>query len=441
VEKARNDLSAAVPKFCLALEEHRRTPDGRVRTSQELLTTFFPHDEKVCTDRILKYLPMEVRGPIIAAWGIRGIKSALRDNDEKAQTVLYDALLAGDVDHVAFEDGLTAETLVRWVPLGDLWTFWRGGKLTKQAIHKALATAYELFLFDARWFLETISARGGALKGTDVLADGLTKDDLTHWVRRIHETGDGSPKGVVAALGWDKIVAKTPNEVLVSALDAVATKVGLVAAPPRESSPKLIEASAKPEAKAEPAPAAAEPPAAGPARPAAPSFSSIFSKPGTGAAPEAVKAEAKPAEAKPVDAKAPEARGSDAKLADAKAVEAKPAEAKPAEAKSGDAKPAQAAAIPAQSVAAAMAKELGVIVEEPSWSEPPPAETEVILSHTADDLIVVVDDDAVASSAPPMGAPAKPAVPISTTYEEDEQTIIKPFSRSQPPPARGGSKR
>jgi hypothetical protein len=82
VDKARNDLSAAVPKFCLALEEHRRTTEGRVRTSQELVTTFFPHDEKSCTDRIFKYLPNDARGPIIAAWGIRGIKAALRDTDE-----------------------------------------------------------------------------------------------------------------------------------------------------------------------------------------------------------------------------------------------------------------------------------------------------------------------------------------------------------------------
>src|SRR5580700_7459807 len=69
VDKARNDLTAAVPKFCLALEEHRRTPDGRVRTSQELLSSFFAHDEKTSTDRVFKYLPNEVRGPIIAAWG------------------------------------------------------------------------------------------------------------------------------------------------------------------------------------------------------------------------------------------------------------------------------------------------------------------------------------------------------------------------------------
>jgi hypothetical protein len=240
VDKARNDLSAAVPKFCLALEEHRRTPDGRVRTSQELITSFFPHDDKTCTDRIFKYLPNDARGPIIAAWGIRGIKAALRDSDEKVQSVVHDALVAGDVDHNAFEDGLTAETLVRWIPLGDLWAFWRGGKLTKQAIHKALSTAYELYLFDARWFLDTIQAKGGAIKGTDVLADGLEKADLTAWMRRIHETGDGTPKGIVAALGWDKIVARTANEVLVAVLDAMVAKVGLVVSASKlESRPRL----------------------------------------------------------------------------------------------------------------------------------------------------------------------------------------------------------
>ena len=228
MDKARNDLSAAVPKFCLALEEHRRSADGRVRTSQEMLSNFFQYDDKGCTDRVFKYLPNDVRGPIVAAWGIRGLKAALRDTDDKVQSVVHDALVAGDVDHTAFEEALTAETLVRWLPLGELWSFWRGGKLTKGALHKALATAYELYLFDGRWFLDTIQARGGSLKGTDVLAEGLSKEDLSAWIRRVAETGDGSPKGVVAALGWDKIVAKTSNEVLVAVLDAIVTKVGLV---------------------------------------------------------------------------------------------------------------------------------------------------------------------------------------------------------------------
>lgn len=242
MEKARNDLSAAVPKFCLALEEHRRTPEGRVRTSEEMIATFFPHDEKTCTDRIFKYLPNEVRGPIIAAWGIRGIKAALRDTDEKVQSVVHDALVAGDIDPPAFEDGLTGDTLVRWVPLGDLWAFWRGGKMTKQALHKALSTAYELYLFDARWFLDTITSKGGSTKGTDVLTDGLSKEEMAQWIHRIHETGDGTPKGIVAALGWDKIAAKTADDVLVAVLDAMVAKVGLVVAPARDSSSRLPDA-------------------------------------------------------------------------------------------------------------------------------------------------------------------------------------------------------
>jgi hypothetical protein len=243
VDKARNDLSAAVPKFCLALEEHRRSPEGRVRTAQEMIATFFPYDEKVCTDRIFKYLPNDVRGPIIAAWGIRGVKAALRDTDDKVQSVVHDALVAGDIDPAAFEDGLSPDTLVRWVPLADLWAFWRAGKMTKQALHKALSTAYELYLFDARWFLDTISAKGGTIKGTDVLSDGLSKDELTHWIRKIHETGDGTPKGIVAALGWDKIAAKTADDVLVAVLDAMVAKVGLVVAPARESAARLPDSS------------------------------------------------------------------------------------------------------------------------------------------------------------------------------------------------------
>jgi hypothetical protein len=210
----------------LALEEHRRTPEGRVRTPQELVASFFPYDDKSCSDKVFRHMPKDVRGPIVAAWGIRGIKSALRDDDERVKQVVYDALVAGDVDATTFEEGLGADTLVRWVPLGDLWAFWRGGKLTKLAIHKALATAYELYLFDARWFLETLHTKDD-VQGTDVLAAGLSKEELTRWVHRVHETGDGTPKGLIAALGWDKIVEKTPNDVLLSALDSMAVKVGL----------------------------------------------------------------------------------------------------------------------------------------------------------------------------------------------------------------------
>lgn len=228
MDKAHNDLSAATAKFCLALEEYRRTPDGRVRSAEEFVGAFFPHDDKTSDDRIFKYIPNEVRGPIIAAWGVRGIKAALRDNDEKVQGVIHDALVAGDIDPTTFEDGLAAETIVQWVPLSEVWSFWRGGKLEREAIGKALTVAFELSMFDARWFLDHLGSRTSDSKGTDVLAEGLSKEDLVDWIHAIHETGDGSAKGLVAALGWEKIVSKTASSALVALLDEMAEKAGLV---------------------------------------------------------------------------------------------------------------------------------------------------------------------------------------------------------------------
>jgi hypothetical protein len=225
--KTRNDVAAAVTKLCLVLEQHRRTPEGRVRTSEEFLSTFFPRADGKADDRLFHHLPREVRGPILAAWGIRGSKAALRDDDEKVKSVVNDSLTAGDLDHQGFEEALAPDIIVGWLPLDDIWKFWRGDKLTKQAIEKALVTAYELSLFDAKWFLDTIEAGGGKLRGTDVLADGLNKDELTAWMRSVHTSGDGSPRGLIAALGWPKIVSNTRNEVLVAALDALAIKAGL----------------------------------------------------------------------------------------------------------------------------------------------------------------------------------------------------------------------
>ncbi len=181
---SKNDLDSAVPKFCFGLETHRRTPDGRTRTAQEFLAHFFPHDTKSATDRIFRHLPKHVRAPILTTWGVRGKKSALMDDDAKVQSVVHDALVAGDIDAGMFEEALAAETIMRWIDLTDWWTFWRGGKITKFTILKALESAYELELFDAAWFLDTLRGRGGKLRGTDVLAEGLTKADLTEWARR-----------------------------------------------------------------------------------------------------------------------------------------------------------------------------------------------------------------------------------------------------------------
>lgn len=232
--KPRNDRNQAVTKFCLAMEEHRRTEVGRVRTAREFVGNFFPHDESGATDKVFKTIPNEVRGPVLSNWGIRGGKAALKDDDEKVKSVVHDALVAGDIDEAIFEEGLTPQILVDWIALSDWWSFWRHGKLTGVAIQKALATARELELIDDRWFLANVQGRGGKLKGTDVICDTLSKDQIVAWVRKLHESGDGSPAGLVSALGWETILAKTAQDALLFALDAFAKKAGLVPEAPAE---------------------------------------------------------------------------------------------------------------------------------------------------------------------------------------------------------------
>jgi hypothetical protein len=226
-----NDRNQAVTKFCLAMEEHRRTDAGRVRTAAELVATFFPHDTKAATDKVFKLMPNDVRGPILSGWGIRGTKAALKDDDAKVLSVVHDAFVAGDLDDAGFEQGVAAPILIDWVNLSDWWAFWRSGKLSGVAIQKALATARELHLIDDRWFLSNIEGRGGKLKGTDVVCDALTKDQVVGWMRKLHSSGDGSPGGMVAAIGWDTILTKTSQDALLFTVDAFAKKVGLVADP------------------------------------------------------------------------------------------------------------------------------------------------------------------------------------------------------------------
>ena len=222
------DLRTGLPRFCLALEEHRRTSDGRVRSPLEFQEHFFPRQDGAHTDRLFRHVPNEVRGPILVAWGLRGMKTALRDTDEKVESVIRDALQSGDLDATMFEEGVPPGILVGWVPLDDWWTFWRGGKHTRSTVQRALEEAYDLGLFDAAWFLATLAH--GSLHGTDVLAQGLSKDDLADWMRGVHQSGDGSPKGLLSALGWEKIVNKTSTDVLLSVIDAMAVRQGLAVA-------------------------------------------------------------------------------------------------------------------------------------------------------------------------------------------------------------------
>lgn len=266
--KPRNDRGKAVTKFCLAMETHRRTEAGRVRSAKEFVAQFFPYDEHKSTDQLFVHMPNDVRGPVVSTWGIRGAKAALKDDDERIRLVVHDALVAGDVDEAIFEEGIEPAILIDWVALTEWWSFWRHGRLTGSAIQKALATARELALIDDPWFFLNLQSRGGKLKGIDVLCDTLSKDQIVGWIRKLHETGDGSPAGVIGAIGWETVLTKTAQEALLFALDQFARKAGLAPEPPAEA-PKAASGTSgpikAPAAAFEPSPAAASsPPSAEP---------------------------------------------------------------------------------------------------------------------------------------------------------------------------------
>jgi hypothetical protein len=240
--KPRNDRALALSAFCLEIEKHRRTPEGRVRNAEAFLHFYFARqgDGTAATDRVFLHLPREVRGPILAEWRIRGLKAALRDDDERVTAVVLDALEAGDLDATMFETGIVPETLIDYAPLDEWWGFWRGAALPNAAVQKALATARSMHLIDDKWFLENVEGRGGKTKGTDAVADTLTKDDVIGWIRGIHASGDASPAGVIAARGWENVLAKTSPEALLAALDAFARKVHLVARGAQSTMPKPL---------------------------------------------------------------------------------------------------------------------------------------------------------------------------------------------------------
>ncbi|MEO8878075.1 MAG: hypothetical protein ABI461_20960 [Polyangiaceae bacterium] len=223
---AASPPTAELRRYCLALEELRRTPEGRVRNSEELVASFFPHDGDIVADQLFRYMPNETRAGIISGWKIRGPKAALRDDDAKVEEVVHDALLAGDLDATAFESGVTAEILIQSVPLTEWWIFWRTGKLSAAILVRALLIARDQKLLAASWFLENVSGDGEA-HGIDVFAPKLSKDDLATWVRQIAATGNATSEGVVNALGWEKILATLSVSSLLLLMDGLIRRIGL----------------------------------------------------------------------------------------------------------------------------------------------------------------------------------------------------------------------
>lgn len=258
----KNARSRSVTKLCLALETFRRTDEGRVRDAKSFLGFWLPYEAG--KDRLFVHMPNEVRADLLSNWGVRGKKSALRDDDEKVRTTLADALGAGDIDAAVIESGVTPEILVDWAPLDDWWTFWRGSALPTGAIRKALATARELDMFDEKWFFQNLALKSQRLDGTDVVSAALSKEQVTAWLLAVHASEDATPAGLMRAVGWDTVLGRTAHEALLHALDALAVNVGLV---------KPADAPAASAAPA-PAPSAASVPPSASVPPEVPSFPS-----------------------------------------------------------------------------------------------------------------------------------------------------------------------
>jgi hypothetical protein len=224
----KNDPSSPLTRFCLGLEKFRRTPDGRVRNADELVAHFFPCDDTICADQLFKHMPRDVRAPILAGWRIRGLKSALADSDAKIEEVVADSLRAGDIGPEDFEAAITPELLTHHVPLNEWWVFWRTGRLSPSIVTRAVLIAHDLAVFDASWFLETLVAADGHTRGIDAVAPRLAKAELVAWIRRVYESGDASPEGIVRALGWEPMLTSCTTSSLLLVLDALVKKVGLL---------------------------------------------------------------------------------------------------------------------------------------------------------------------------------------------------------------------
>ncbi|MCW5838086.1 MAG: hypothetical protein KIS78_37190, partial [Labilithrix sp.] len=185
----KNGRSRPVTKLCLALEAFRRTDAGRVRDAKAFLRHYLPGDRGATTDRLFLHMPKEVRAALRSGWGIRGKKSALRDDDERVRATVADALAAGDIDATTVEEGVTPEILIDWTPLEDWWAFWRGAALPASAVQRALAVGRDLSLFDERWFLENLKLASPRLEGTDVICAALSKDQIVAWLSAVHASG------------------------------------------------------------------------------------------------------------------------------------------------------------------------------------------------------------------------------------------------------------
>ena len=241
VAKPRNDRNHAVTKFCLAMEEHRRTEAGRVRTAKEFVAHFFPYDEQKANDQLFLHMPQrrprararEVGHPRRqgGAQGRRRAGEARRPRRARRGRHRRGDLRRGRRRPTSSSTGS---------PLAEWWSFWRRARSPASPIQKALATARELGLID-----DQLVPR--ERPGPRRQAEGHRRRSATRSARirssrgcaSSTSRGDGSPAGIVAALGWETVLAKTAQDALLFALDQFARKAGL--APERRRRREALE--------------------------------------------------------------------------------------------------------------------------------------------------------------------------------------------------------
>ena len=221
-----NDLNAPVTKFCLALEKDRRTPEGRIRSRHDFREHFFPYDESA--PKIASSVPAATTSA--GRSSPRGESAAARrrcaTTTRGYAAVVHDAFVAGDIDDQTFEDGLAPDLIIGWVRARRLVEV-----LARRKAHQVLDSTRARDGLRSRAVRRPLVSRHPRERRRQAARHrrprrGNEQDRARRLDQKIHESGDGSPRGLSTALGWSTLVAKTSNAVLLSAMDAFAQKNG-----------------------------------------------------------------------------------------------------------------------------------------------------------------------------------------------------------------------
>lgn len=244
--------------FCLHLDRFWRQPlESPILTATDFREALFPYDRDRAEDRIFRYLSPSDRGKVLHNWSICGRRTAEQSTNEEIVAIVHRAFKYSDLDDAVFASGLTSELVIGFSQLDHWWRFWRSGRHHKLSLQAVFTKAYELELFDAAWFLGSVTAKKGKLRGVDAIAASLKMDGLAKWLTAVHgaiiRDGKATEKTFLEALSLETIVAKMDVEDMLALVDELSGKLGLANAPEKPQSeptppkpPTFFDTSIKP---------------------------------------------------------------------------------------------------------------------------------------------------------------------------------------------------